>query len=155
MNTTRNIGSYTRNNYNKLYNRWCFMHRLCYDEDYKNYNKDAKIIVCKEWHKSNPVGFDNFVDWILLIEKQDEKQLVGKRFERRNKAIGFLPCNMKIVDSYRANRTSKRIKLDEDKVQLIRTTKIKHPDTTLRELSAVFNISQASICRVLRHQAWK
>src|ERR1700679_653636 len=108
MNTTRNIDSYTRNNYNKLYNRWCFMHRLCYDEDYKNYNKDANLIVCEEWHKNNPNGFDNFVDWVLL----HAKQLTNKRFERINKYLGFFPDNIKIVDSYHANRLMKHVKLD-------------------------------------------
>lgn len=153
MNTSRNISVYKRSNYNTLYSKWCDIHKVCYNVHYKGYNKDINIIVCDAWHKRNPDGFDNFVNWILA--EVDNKKLSGKRFERRDKNRGFFPENITIVDSYKANRSMNRVKLDEDKVKQIRTIKMQSPNIKLRELSSIFNVAMSSICRVLRHDAWK
>ena len=122
LGTTKSCGcSYTTQNglsKHPLYATWICMNNRCYnlaDISYKNYGaKD--VYVCKEWHKDNPHGLENFINDMYPSYLEATKDGLKVQLDKDKLAIPGQPktyskdtcCWLTYTDN---NRRRKGIKL--------------------------------------------
>lgn len=125
-----------------LYSTYNNMKIRCYKEyskDYKHYGGRG-IKICDEWLED----FENFYNWAV-----DNGWKYELSIERVDNDGNYCPDNCKWVSQAEQNRNKRTVKLDWDKVAVIRSGKYSD-----KELANMFDVSKGNIETVRRYDSW-
>ena len=135
----------THNYKHPLYKIWLSIKARCYNKNdvgYKNYGGRG-VVVCAEWLNS----YQSFYDWCIL-NGWKEGLFVDKDTKGAN--LLYSPETCSIVTRTENNRSRRNVKLDLNKAEHIRKSKLK-----LKELSNLYGVNISVIYAVRAGDIWK
>jgi hypothetical protein len=101
----------------KEYRAWNHMHERCYDVNNVKYPiyGGRGIVVCERWHKTNPLGFENFLKDVGLAPRP------SSTIDRIDSNKGYSPDNCRWTDWVTQNNNrSNSVRVDVNGVFLTR-----------------------------------
>jgi hypothetical protein len=134
----------------KRYWRWRIIHNRCYNKKNQAYSSyGAKgTVVDWAWHKDNPDGLVNFLEWIDVKLAEAGKPLKYV-LALVDKTKNYGPTNCMISNQQRAIQSRPMNSYTAEQVVEMRRYARANPDTTLEGLVAVFGGTGSSMSRAL------
>ncbi len=132
--------------FNNLYGVWGSMKKRCYTstcEAYKYYGGRG-IRICEEW-KNN---FKKFYEWAI---KNGHKR--GLTLDRRNNDGNYEPSNCRFVTRVENNRNKPNIKLDIEKVKVIKQL-LKEGELSQEKIGTIFGVHNVTISKIKLGKLW-
>lgn len=129
-----------------IYNVWNQMRSRCQNPNDCSfrYGGGRGIEVFPKWDRD----FMSFYEWAMQAGYEK-----GRSLERIRKDGNFEPANCQWSPRLAHNRNVKGLKLDIDKARAIRASRI--AGTSVRDLSAQYNVTTWHIYSILRGAKWK
>jgi predicted DNA-binding protein (UPF0251 family) len=127
-----------------LYKTWSNMMRRCYSEKeraYKNYGGRG-IYVCEQWH-----------DLRVFVKDMGDRPN-GCSLDRINNDLGYSPENCRWATDEMQSRNRRHAKLTIEKAESMREMR-KSFQVTRKELALRFEVSEATVKKVLSGAYWK
>lgn len=126
------------------------MHNRCYNKKNQAYSSyGAKgIAVDWVWHRDNPDGMVNFLEWLDISLKEAEhpaKWIVMLRDQTKN----YGPTNCAISTQQTAVQRRKINSYSVEQVIAMRRYKKAHPETKQKQLAEMFGGTESSISQAL------
>lgn len=131
-----------------IYHRWSQIHGRCYNDkqrDFRYYGAKG-MTVARIWHRTNPDGFDNFMDWYMAALKEQTDPQVRNICLREGKKE-YSPENCILKSQLQVVQDNPAAILTAELVLALRRLKREQPHLTARQLRATvkLNISEMAI----------
>jgi hypothetical protein len=141
--------------------RWNGFIQRCYNPTYRDYHYYGArgIRADAVWSPTNPEGVINFIRWFDEAKKKfllQHPDIGSRRIELGrldvNKNFGPDNCVIRFVGA--STRLRRIARVTEESAIAMRRYKRAHPDASLRQMETIFEVSMATISRVLTGVAW-
>lgn len=129
------------------------MHARCYNPNNADYDRNGALgfTVCKQWHRSNPDGYDNFSMWFTseLAKHQDPQKRCIILLSGRDV---YSPDTCTLVKRVELAQSNCKVTLIEEEVIALRRLKRNQPDLTLNALIETLGLgaSMVTVSKALR-----
>lgn len=134
----------------KRYWRWITIHNRCYNKQnvaYSSYGAKG-VGVDQVWHKDNPEGMYNFLEWLdNKLKEQNNPQKYTVTLDDRTKNYGPTNCSVSTQQAAVQRRAMNCYYAEQ--VVAMRRYKRADPDATLEDMVAVFGGTVSSLSRAL------
>ncbi|BDD79772.1 hypothetical protein [Burkholderia phage FLC9] len=134
----------------KRYWRWMIIHNRCYKEKnpaYSSYGAKG-IRVDWEWHRDNPEGLYNFLEWLETKLKEAEnpqKYVVALQDQTKN----YGPNNCILTTQQVAIQRRAMNRYTSDQVVEMRRYAKANPHATLEDIAAIYGGTTSSLSQAL------